>query len=553
MIDALREGLWITRERVRMICLMLVAGYALVFAALFVTSDGRLDRMGRPLGTDFSQVWVAGKFVLEGQPATPFDPRPHAARQRQEFSATSGFFHWGYPPFFLPVAAFFALFPYMLALLLWQGLTLPLYLAVTRRIAGFAGALRTDALLAAAAFPAVFINFGHGHNGFLTAALMGGGVLTLERRPWLAGVLFGLVAYKPQFGLLLPLALVAGGHWRAFGGAALAVVFMTLATWLAFGTATWMAFFGSLEYSRSYVAEQGATGWHKIQSVFAMARLWGAGVGAAYVAQGVCLLLSAGALLTLWLCRVDWRLRGAGLLIASLLATPYALDYDMMILGPALALYAVYGVERGFRAWEKSFLALVWFAPLVVRTFAGLTHIHLGVICMIAFLALVVQRAWCDGQIVLPHWLRGKPGLHQQPAARRGNVAAFAVAGVAGFLADAGLTIAFVYIGLSPVLARVMAVAIAIALTWYLNRRFTFASRDMFWRSELLRYYGVSATSAALNIAVYLVVLAIAGVLHGAPAPVLLFAAAFAGSAVAACATYFLAARFAFLGGLQLK
>ena len=205
MLNSIREGDWLTRERIRMICLMLVAGYALAMAALFLTSNGRIDRAGRPLGTDFSQVWVAGKFVLEGKPALPFDPVPHEARQKQEFSETSGFFHWGYPPYFLIVAAFFALFPYALALALWQLSTLPLYMAAVARAAPLPGVW-----LAAAAFPAVFVNLGHGHNGFLTAGLMGFAILWLGTRPWLSGVLIGLLAYKPQFGLLLPLALLAG-------------------------------------------------------------------------------------------------------------------------------------------------------------------------------------------------------------------------------------------------------------------------------------------------------------------------------------------------------
>src|SRR4029077_20364009 len=74
-------------------------------------------------------------------------------------------------------------------------------------------------LLLALAFPAVLINVGHGHNGFLTAALLGGGLVVLDRRPLPAGILFGLMAYKPQFGLMIPIALAAGGYWRSFAAA----------------------------------------------------------------------------------------------------------------------------------------------------------------------------------------------------------------------------------------------------------------------------------------------------------------------------------------------
>lgn len=367
---------------------MLLVGYGLTIIALFATSDGRIDRAGRPLGTDFSQVWVAGKFVLEGHPETPFDPVPHEIRQRKEFSETSGFFHWGYPPYFLPVATFFAIFPYALALALWQLSTLPLYLSAVRRIVPM-----NDALLVAAAFPAVFVNLTHGHNGFLTAALLGFGVILVRGRPWIAGFLFGLAAYKPQFGLLIPLALLAGRHWTAFLSATLTVLGMTLATWGAFGTETWRAFFRSLEYSRTYVAEQGPTGWHKIQSAFAAARLWGASVPLAYLLQGMCSLAAAWVVVDLWRRRADWRLAGAALLAGSLLATPYILDYDLMVLGPAIALYVAYAQEKGFHPWEKSFLAIVWFIPLFVRNFTEITWIHLGVLTMIALLWRIHGRA----------------------------------------------------------------------------------------------------------------------------------------------------------------
>ncbi len=41
-------------------------------------------------------------------------------------------------------------------------------------------------LLFALAYPAVFVNLGHGHNGFLTAALMAMALVVLDRRPMAA-------------------------------------------------------------------------------------------------------------------------------------------------------------------------------------------------------------------------------------------------------------------------------------------------------------------------------------------------------------------------------
>ncbi|WP_164076627.1 glycosyltransferase 87 family protein, partial [Stenotrophomonas maltophilia] len=69
--------------------------------------------------------------------------------------------------------------------------------------------------MVAIGFPAVLVTLGHGHNSFLSAGLIGFGLVLLARRPALAGVLIGLLAFKPQFGLVLPVVLVLGGHWRA--------------------------------------------------------------------------------------------------------------------------------------------------------------------------------------------------------------------------------------------------------------------------------------------------------------------------------------------------
>ena len=203
-------------------------------------------------------------------------------------------------------------------------------------------------LLLALAFPAVLINVGHGHNGFLTAALLGGGLVILDRRPLLAGILFGLMAYKPQFGLMIPIALAAGGYWRTFAAAAATAVLLTLVTTLVFGVQVWHAFFVGAEFTRTVVLEQGDTGWHKIQSIFSWACMWGAPVTLAYAIQGAATLVLAMASAWLWHGKAPYPLKAAGLCLAAILATPYTLDYDMMVLAPAIAFLVADGMARGF-------------------------------------------------------------------------------------------------------------------------------------------------------------------------------------------------------------
>jgi hypothetical protein len=396
--QAMRSGAWLTRERVRMVAVAVLFASVAGFLYLVVTATGGVDLQGRPIGTDFSNVYAAGTYVLEGNFQAPFDSVQQFAREQAIFGEATQFYGWHYPPYFLFVAAALAWMPYGLALFVWQAITLGLYLlairAILKAFAPEGGASRDPLwLLLALAFPAVLINVGHGHNGFLTAALLGGGLVSLDRRPLIAGILFGLMAYKPQFGLMIPIALAAGGYWRSFAAAAATAVLLTLVTTLVFGVQVWHAFFVGAEFTRTVVLEQGDTGWHKIQSIFSWARMWGAPVPLAYAIQGAATLVIAMASAWLWHGKTPYPLKAAGLCLAAILATPYTLDYDMMVLAPAIAFLAADGMTRGFGPWEKTALAALWLVPLVARTVPQITLIPLGVPAMLAMFVLILRRA----------------------------------------------------------------------------------------------------------------------------------------------------------------
>lgn len=388
LLNGLATGDWLTAGRLRAYSLILLVLFALGIAALGATSDGLNDYQNRPLGTDFSNVYAAGKLVLEGKPEAPFYPPLQHAREREIFGDRTPFYGWHYPPVFLFIAALVALLPYLPALLIWQATTLGIYLVSIRAIVP-----RAETWLLAAAYPAVFINLTHGHNGLLTAALIGTGLWLLPRRPVLAGVLCGLLIYKPQFGVLLPLAFIAGGHWRAFVAATLTVIAVCAASYFAFGAGTWEAFRQSLAFTREVVLEAGETGFHKIQSVFAAVRMLGGGVALAYAAQAVALGGAAICIVWLWRGPSAYALKAAALIAASMLATPYLLDYDLMIAAPAIAFLAAHGLERGFAPYEKTALAFVWIAPLIARSIAEYLFLPLGLIAIVLLFGLPLRRA----------------------------------------------------------------------------------------------------------------------------------------------------------------
>jgi hypothetical protein len=389
MIEALRRGEWVNEARMRLVCSMLLATTLLVYGGLLLSSHGTLDAYGRPIGTDFSDVYATGWMADHGRAAAAWSwPEHYRVQQALHNSASVPFYGWHYPPPFLLLAAALATLPYLAALVLWQSATLALAVTSARRLLPQPGT--TLAVLAA---PATFVCLGHGQNAFLTASLLGMGCHLLDRRPWAAGLLLGCLVYKPQFAVLLPVVLIAAGNRRAFLGAAcssLGLVALTLAIW---GWPVWDAFRASLPITRTIVIEAGQTGWEKIVSAFAAARALGAPLPLAYAIQGtVSALAILGAALAAR--RSSPMVRGAAICCAALLSTPYALDYDLVILGAALAFLIADARARGWLPWEKSLLAFAYVAPLFGRQVAALTLVPVDLIAIVALFALALRRAY---------------------------------------------------------------------------------------------------------------------------------------------------------------
>jgi hypothetical protein len=390
--QGLRSGGWLTAARMRGYSLILLGLSVLVFAGWIAVSDGLIDRNGQPIGTDFSNVYAAGTLTWQGRSAEAYAPALQHAAEKAVFDGREvPFYGWHYPPFFFAIAVLVAAVPYAWGLAIWLVASFAAYLTAIRAILP-----RQETLLVAAAFPAVFVNVGHGQNGFLTAALLGGALHWLDRKPWLAGMLIGLLAYKPQFGVLIPIALLAGGRWRSIGAAAATIAALVAISFATLGGGIWHAFADSMNFTQTVVLEQGGTGWQKIQSIFAAVRALGASVPVAYAAQASLFAMLAATLAWLWHGDAAFELKAAALALGSLLATPYVLDYDFVVLAVAIAFFARHGLRHGFRDFEISLLAAAWIVPLLSRSIAGVAYIPLGLLVELAFYAFVLRRAALD-------------------------------------------------------------------------------------------------------------------------------------------------------------
>jgi hypothetical protein len=231
---------------------------------------------------------------------------------------------------------------------------------------------------------AVLKNAQLGHNGFLTAGLFGLSLVLLERRPWLSGILIGLLAYKPQFGVLFPLALLVSRNWRALASATTATLAFGAVAAIAFGYRAWPSFVASLAGRNGSLSPQaGVELW--LDSVYGLLHWAGAD---AWLAWTVHLAAAAGvavAVPAVWAKPIPYPLKAATLSLASLLVSPYVLPYDLCILSIAVAFLVRDGLSRGFLSGERT---------IILFSLLGLffTLAPLGPIVAVVLLLLVFRR-----------------------------------------------------------------------------------------------------------------------------------------------------------------
>jgi hypothetical protein len=242
------------------------------------------------------------------------------------------------------------------------------------------------------AFPAVFWVIGIGQNSFLTAAFFGAATVLLERRPVLAGVAFGLICYKPHFGLLIPVALMAGQYWKTCLTTAATVAVLAVVSALAFGLQTWWSFFETFAGSRTVFAE-GQVAFSGLVSLFAAARMLGVLAGSAYLIQAMVTLGAAVTVGLIWYRRSDAPVRFAALIAGTMLAIPVILIYDLLLLVVAGCWLIKTGRDSGFLNWEKTVLAGLFLVPLLSRSLGIGMNVPIGPLGPLVMLGLCVMRA----------------------------------------------------------------------------------------------------------------------------------------------------------------
>ena len=373
------------------------AVYAGLLLHFYLAGAWITDPAGMPVYSDFTDAWVAGIGALRGKAALIYEPAEFIRIQSTLLGPRDFFYpNWPYPPTYLLVLAPFGALPYFDAFVVWGiatllGCIVVVYFIVRQRPA--------IALLLAS--PYTLWNFLAGQNGFLTASLIGASLLSLERRPVLAGVFMGCLSYKPQFGILFPVALAASNQWRAFASAAGTAALLAGTSIVAFGSGPWIAFPRGLviQGSLNFFADPDSN-WGLLQTVYGLIRDLHGGAAPAWTTQAV---TTAGVAIIVWLVwrsEVRYALKAATLSAAALIATPYAFAYDLAAIAIPVAFIATDQIRCGLLQGERTILlalfgavlaVLVIFADRPVGTTFG--SVPLGPVVIITLLGSVLRRA----------------------------------------------------------------------------------------------------------------------------------------------------------------
>ncbi|HEV2098584.1 MAG TPA: glycosyltransferase family 87 protein [Stellaceae bacterium] len=379
------------------IAAMQIGWFILAYRAHGWLADGE----GVPRYLDFTTIYTTATLALKGQAGLIDSPAKFLHAQDAVVGAGKALYtSWPHPPTILLFLAPLALVPYLMAFLIWELTTLLGYIATI-----YAIARRSAAIALVLASPFTAANFGNGNVAFLSSSLLGTSLLLLERRPILAGAFIGILTIKPHWGILVPIALVTSGQWRAIGSAIVVAIVFAVASATAFGVTPWLGLpaqiatqaVANLSYRPETLSLRydPRETWYLYQTVFGLARALHFGPVVAWSAQAVSTCGSALIVWLVWRSKTRYSLKAATLAAGVLLATPYGYSTDLTAVAVSIAFLARDQILYGLLKGEELMLLAVAFGLLE----RGLFHLPIGSVVIMLLMFIILRRVFaCWGQ-----------------------------------------------------------------------------------------------------------------------------------------------------------
>ncbi len=343
--------------------------------------------------TDFSNYWFAANLFVSGQPEAIFAPATdYIDGMRAALGAEQDERNWSYPPHYLLLIWPLGLVGYPAAFAAFMVVTGALFVAGTH---GFAGNVEASdrGRLWALLVPGILMNIVAGQNGLLFGGLLLFGLTWREHRPILAGVVFGLLTVKPQYGLLVPILLLFEKRWQTIGSACMTVGVLFLLSSYLLGIESWRAYFSSTAPFQSFLMIEGEGSFLLMMpTVFGSLRVLGFEGESALRAH----LLSAIPAVLLacfgFVRASDAGRRASILMVATFLFTPYALSYDLAVIGSVAAVNRVQAVALPGRLNWNTLLTAVTLLPLA-SVLLGIVRIPASPLLLWALLVWLLLQA----------------------------------------------------------------------------------------------------------------------------------------------------------------
>jgi hypothetical protein len=386
----MKHGDWLTRRRMLEYAIILLTLEIALFLFFVAGTHGLIVPLHGPNTTDFVSFYAAGTLTNAGTPELAYNTAAHFAAEQSVTEPGIAYNFFYYPPVFLLICGLLARFPYLLSFIAFEAATLLLYVWVAQRTLQTKGVCALVPLLA---FPAVFMNLGLGQNAFLSAALFGAGMIMIERRPVLAGLLLGALCYKPHFGLLIPIALASGRHWRVFAAAAFSVSALVALSLLLFGWETWHSYLLAAIASPA-VYESGRTDVAGFASPFGAVLAFGGKPALAYAVQAAATLIAATWVAIVWARPLSLPIRAATLLAATIVSIPVILFYDLMLGALAMAWLVREGRANEFLPWHKTLLSFLFVLPILSAKIGPSSYRMVTPLFAALLFAVIVAAGW---------------------------------------------------------------------------------------------------------------------------------------------------------------
>jgi hypothetical protein len=364
--------------------------FAITLVAYLWTIDwrGAIPRDGTTLavGRDFLNFWMYGRAAGNSDPGQFYDLAAYHTAIRDLLGMEFSGQNWSYPPSVMLLAAPFGQLGYLTALACWTLIGVAAFIAVGRKHVSDWRILIPVMLSPAALFCLI-----SGQSSFLVAAMTIAIFALLDRKPYAAGMLIGLLSIKPQLGILFPFMLMASGRWRVFIAAAATAVALVGITAALFGEQVWIDFVvKGLPVQGLVLADPDRIATPFFPTVYMNLRGLDLGTTAAMSVQAVFSALAVAAVI--WAFRFRKRADPADMmalfLACSVAASPYLLAYDLL----PLTFAAVVLLAGGrLDAPGRRLVQLVYWTP-ALQLALGTYHVPGPALIAPAFAAYLLTR-----------------------------------------------------------------------------------------------------------------------------------------------------------------